>query len=322
VDEISGFDNRAGIFPIHRSVRFVLLTCTTGRPTSQIRCRFGMTDPDDLEGPDSSTRAPLVLTRRLLARLSGDEDLGIPELLGEADLRLCERISATVPRLSSAAGWAVQFGRELNASDDREAFVPFSGDRWARPIVEGKQVEPFRVALDRARYQLRADCDVRTRAPRRARLAYRDVASATNRLTLIAAVLPPRAVTTHTLFCLKTPLPDPAQHVLCALMNSYVANYLIRFRVNTHVTVALVSKLPVPLLSPDDRHFARLLELATSLASGAGPVEESNAYADIQAIAAHLYGLGAADFEHVLATFPLVARETKTRVLAFFNGYL
>src|SRR5918994_5550780 len=30
VDEITGLDNRGAIFPIHRSVRFVLLTCTTG----------------------------------------------------------------------------------------------------------------------------------------------------------------------------------------------------------------------------------------------------------------------------------------------------
>ena len=59
-----------------------------------------------------------------------------------------------------------------------------------------------------------------------ARLAYRDIASATNRLTLIAAIVPARAVTTHTLFCLKTPLPLDAQQVLCALLNSFVANYL------------------------------------------------------------------------------------------------
>ena len=37
----------------------------------------------------------------------------------------------------------------------------------------------------------------------RLRLAYRDVASATNRLTLIAALLPPGTVSTHTVFCLK-----------------------------------------------------------------------------------------------------------------------
>ena len=28
VDEITGIDNREGIFPIHRALRFVLLTCT------------------------------------------------------------------------------------------------------------------------------------------------------------------------------------------------------------------------------------------------------------------------------------------------------
>ena len=38
-------------------------------------------------------------------------------------------------------------------------------------------------------------------ARRRSRLAYRDVASSTNRLTLIAAIVPPGVLTTHTLFC-------------------------------------------------------------------------------------------------------------------------
>ena len=33
VDAITGLDNREAIFPIHRSTRFVLLTCTPGRPT-------------------------------------------------------------------------------------------------------------------------------------------------------------------------------------------------------------------------------------------------------------------------------------------------
>jgi hypothetical protein len=315
VDEITGCDNRAGIFPIHRSVRFVLLTCTTGRPTSHIRCRFGMSDPEALERPDPAGGAPLVLSRRFLARLSGEDDLGIPELPGEADLKLCERISASVPRLSSSDGWAIHFGRELNASDDREAFEPFSGDRQARPIVEGKQIEPFRVALDRARQQLRAGVDLRGRAPRRARLAYRDVASATNRLTLIAAVLPPRAVTTHTVFCLKTPLPEPTQHVLCALMNSYVANYLIRFRVNTHVTAALVSRLRVPLVRLGDPAFDRLADLSRTLAVGTTSSEESEEYAQLQAEVAKLYALTPDDFQHILTTFPLVPVATKTAAL-------
>jgi hypothetical protein len=336
VDEIVGLDNREGIFPIHRSVRFVLLTCTPGEPTSEIRCRFHVTSTDDLErdadardepasGPRELTathRAPAVLSisRRFLARLSGGDDLGVPELASATDLRLLEQISATVPRLGSADGWGAQFGRELNATDDRDAFEPFTGDDSARPVVEGKQIEPFRVTVARSRQQLRTGAPAAARVPRRARLAYRDVASATNRVTLIAAIVPARAVTTHTLICLKTPLPAEAQQVLCALLNSYVANYLIRLRVNTHVTVSLVSRLPVPILTSRSRLFDRLATLSRALSRGAAAAEEMDEHAGLQALAASLYGLAPADFEHVLSTFPLVPDHVKSRAMNQLRG--
>ncbi|HEY8550996.1 MAG TPA: N-6 DNA methylase, partial [Vicinamibacterales bacterium] len=40
-DRIIAFENSEAIFPIHRSVRFVLLTATTGRPTSAVACHIG-----------------------------------------------------------------------------------------------------------------------------------------------------------------------------------------------------------------------------------------------------------------------------------------
>ena len=43
VDNLAVLDNRDAIFPIHRGVRFALLTCTAGRPTRSIACRFGIT---------------------------------------------------------------------------------------------------------------------------------------------------------------------------------------------------------------------------------------------------------------------------------------
>jgi hypothetical protein len=313
VDEVTGLDNRHAIFPVHRSLRFVLLTCTTGRPTASVRCRFGLASADELDAP---TPRPLLLTRRFLSRLSGEDDLGIPELGSERDLSIVETISASVPRLANQEGWHVAFGRELNASDDRGRFVPIAEAASGRPVVEGKQVEPFRVAVGTSRLALRPGAD--SRVPCRGRLAYRDVASATNRLTLIAAIVPAHAVTTHTLFCLRTPLPAPSQQVLCALLNSYVANYLVRLRVNTHVTVSLVSRLPVPEVPPRHPRFDRLRALAAALTSGAGSVEEMEEYAEVQAIAARLYGLTAGDFEHVLSTFPLVPTSVRQRVLDRF----
>jgi hypothetical protein len=132
-------------------------------------------------------------------------------------------------------------------------------------------------------------------------------------------VIPPRAVTTHTLFCLKTPLPAEAQHVLCALLNSFVANYLVRMRVSTHVTVGLVARLPVPLVPDSSPEFEKLARLARVLGNGRGPAEDMPEYAALQAVVARLYGLSERDFEHVLGTFPLIPADVKERAIADFR---
>ena len=314
VDSVTGLNNRGGLFAIHRSLRFVLLTATAGRPTDNVACRFGIARAEDLE----ADHRRIVMSRQLLARLSGSDDLGIPELATDRDLRIVEAISAHARWLGASEGWNAQFGRELNATDDRRSFRTFSGSPGARPVLEGKQLQPFRTALADCRYEL-AEGHLTTRIPRRTRVAYRDVASATNRLTLIAAVVPARAVTTHTLFCLRTSLPPDAQHVLCALLNSFVANYVIRLRVNTHVTVSLVSRLPVPFIDSSHPAFGRLALLSRTLANSHAPVESMDEYAELQAIAARLYRLNAADFEHILSTFPLIPGEVRERALRKFS---
>jgi hypothetical protein len=321
VDSITGIDNRSQIFPIHRSVRFALLTCTCGQPTTEIQCRFGITDVEQLEtsGRATSGQTPLVLTRQFLLKVSGVDDMGIPELVTASDLRIVEKIYARVPWLASTDSWNVHFGRELNASDDRHLFVPSRSDARARRVLEGKHLEPFRVSLDKSTHELTLEAESSVRIPRRSRLAFRDVASATNRLTLIAAIVPAQAVTTHTLFCLKEPLAVESQHVLCALLNSFVANYVIRLRVNTHVTTSLVSRLPVPFIQPRMAAFARLGSLSRKLMTGQVPTEEMTEYAELQALIARLYGLDQTDVEHVLSTFPLISDEVKAKTLALFT---
>ena len=320
VDTLTVLDNREAIFPIHRSVRFALLTCTAGRPTMSIACRFGITRPEELESDASASgQHAIAMTPAFLARLSGEDDLGVPDLSRRQDLAIVERISATVPRVGAVDGWHVRFGRELNASDDRDLFELYTGEAGARPVVEGKQIEPFRVAVDSCRLQVRRDAVARAAVPHRPRLAYRDVASATNRLTLIAAIVPSRAVTTHTLFCLKTRLSLAEQHVLCALLNSFVANYLVRLRVNTHVTVALVSKLFVPVIREAHPLFEALRARAEWLSRASMPVEEAPQYAELQALAASAYRLSAGEYEHILSTFPLILEDVRKASLREFT---
>ena len=322
VDALVCFDNADRIFPIHRSVRFVVFTATTGASTARLPCRVGERDVSVLDRiPESGGPGhfPLVLTRALLERVSGD-GLSVPDLRSPADLALLDQLTAAAPALGSREGWNVHFGRELNATDDKALF--WKGES-GMPVVEGKHVHPFRLRLPCGVTRLRPDAGP-TLGPRsawftRARLAYRDVAGATNRLTSIAAIVPAGHATVHTVFCLKTPLADAEQWFLCGMLNSLVLNFLVRLRVATHVTTGIVSRLPVPRPPSGSVALRRIARLARRLGRSGEP-ERDRLYAVLQAEAARLYGLSGDQLEHVLAGFPLIDEETKVRVRAAWRG--
>jgi hypothetical protein len=312
LDALVGLDNHQGVFPIHRSVKFLLVSATSGSPTSSIACRLGELDPAALEADDGgpsarSTWFPVRITPDLIHRLSGDS-LAIPALRTASDVAICERAAALFPPLGSEIGWSARFGRELNATDDRHSFEPpGAGDLR---VVEGKHVEPFRARLDateRSIQTAKARRLLNSRRYEHARLAYRDVAGATNRLTLIAAVLPARCVSTHTLFCLRSPLPLTSQYFLCGLFNSFIVNYLVRMRVTTHVTTATVEQLPIPPPGHSPSAEREIAAVARLLSRREDPV----AFSHLQALAASLYQLTSDEFRHVLDSFPLIAKEIK-----------
>jgi hypothetical protein len=261
----------------------------------------------------------------LLQRLSGD-DLAIPLLRTPLDVAIVERVATLFPPLGSASGWGARFGRELNATDDRAVFRPSLGGppnrsrdgvMSALPIVEGKLLEPFRVNLGASRQSILASDAHRLLADgrfERARLGYRDVASSTNRLTLIAAVLPGGCISTHTVFCLRTRLPGSDQHFLCGLFNSFVVNYLVRSRVTTHVTTATVERLPIPPRDHAPGEYRAVAALSRLLSRRF----DDEAYSALQARVAHLYQLSQTEFEHVLSTFPLVPQRRRDAALAAF----
>src|SRR5207237_10224808 len=94
----------------------------------------------------------------VLERISGP-GVAIPMVRDSIDLRLLERAAALFPPLGSDVGWAAHFGRELNATDDRGVFRPAGGASTRSrqvhvsrlPVVEGKDLEPFHVSLERTR---------------------------------------------------------------------------------------------------------------------------------------------------------------------------
>jgi hypothetical protein len=316
IDAAIGFDNHDAIFPIHRGMRFSLVTATTGGSTSELRSRAGIRSaallddvPDEGEVPES-VRVPLTLVRRF----SGP-GLAVPELQHEHDRAILARVVSVAPALSGPDGWNAHFGRELNATDDRRHFGS-SG----LPVLEGKLIDPFvahaedaaqfidrGVALRLLKHRARIDCP---------RLGYREVAASTNRLTLIAAIIPARAVTTHTIFCMREPADEDVHWFLCGVFNSFVANYLVRLRGGTHVPASVIHQLPVPCPSRQSPSFISI----AALSRAAARTPSADVRAELHARVTHAYGLREDDLLHVLATFPLVPQAERTAALVAFRS--
>jgi hypothetical protein len=103
---------------------------------------------------------------------------------------------------------------------------------------------------------------------------------------------------------------------LCALLNSFVANYLIRPRVSTHVSLGTIAHLPVPRPYGASAVARELAACARMLSRG--PAAPAAVHAHLQALGAVAYGLTAGQYRHVLSTFPLVDESERLAAWAAF----
>jgi hypothetical protein len=141
-------------------------------------------------------------------------------------------------------------------------------------------------------------------------------------------------------------LPATVMAYLCGVLNSLMLDYVVRQKITTDITMTQAGQLPVPRLAEDDplclaiaRRVARLICVGPAFAelrqellgttdeveAGVIPFEEQTRrrvlQQEIDALVARLYGLSAADLEHILSapyTFPLVAPEIKDGVRRAF----
>ena len=277
VDTVVGLDNAQGIFPIHRGLRFLVFSATNRARTHDIRARFGIRSTEEIDALPSVEHLNdedkvMRLTIDTIGRASGPT-LRIPDIRRPALFARLVEIRRRIPALGSAQGWAATFGRELNATDDRKRFT-----HTGLPVLDGKHISPFRTDVEASSRHI-DEAVARQALPdlrfTRSRLAYRDVSGVGNRRALIAAVIPGNVVTTHTLFCLRNPLPLEQQHFLCAVLNSDLVDAIVRMLMGGHVTTSLMESLPVPLWTGSERQ-RRIAALALTLSSHDEPEGEQS----------------------------------------------
>ncbi len=148
-----GFENREGIFDIHRSFKFCSLIVQKGGETLAICASFMRRNVDDWE---QAERHVLVYPRERVEEFSPFAK-AILEISSEKDLRVLKKIYANGVLLGdqSERGWGIKYATEFHATNDSDLFPPRprweakgfeqtvlgfwkAGDRYALPVYNAK----------------------------------------------------------------------------------------------------------------------------------------------------------------------------------------
>jgi hypothetical protein len=163
--------------------------------------------------------------------------------------------------------------------------------------------------------------DSATLACNRPRIAFRDVTNRTNQRTVIACLIPPLRLITHSApYLLRRRGDEKLEAYVVGAMSSRIFDWYARRIIEGHLTFALLNQLPLPRPEPNNVLFARAVALAGRLAAQderfadwadavgvecgrLDPHTKQDMIDELDAVVAHLYGLSAGQLTHIFETF-------------------
>jgi len=354
------FENRKKLFPIDSRIKVVLLAAQRdGIATDRFRAAFFVgKDAAGRERAVSLEELPAVLSRleneapKLHVdqiRALAPETWAFPELQTALDAEIAAHCARALPALNlDDRGWKLTYCSELHADRDawrfkeakelEELAASRNGLRWTGPgrgewwpLVEGSLFYHLEFPMEGRTPTKWVNGEEVSKLPARLnrdgssvmnhyRVAWRDVAAATNERSTVAVVLPPRTVAKH-----KAPtvwggsLDVPRALALAALMSSFCFDYLVRFRGAISLTYGILNSIPAPsftlipsvvplaaeVVARDAEFWALWQEVC-----GAMPRPQLSMWeiaerrARIDAEIALAYGLSLPQYAALLSTFP------------------
>lgn len=343
VQYIYSFSNERFFFKgVDHRFKFALIGAQKGPQTEGFWAAFRFNPrvavaPDDLPVFLGNLSNLIYVERETIERFSPDS-LSLMEFQTRRDYELAQTIYRIFPLLGENVieTWNVQLANEFHMTNDRRYF---NNMRRGIPLYEGKMIHQYDAFYSSPQLWIDAE-KVGTLTQelqdqlRTYRVVHRRIASTTNERTLISAIVPPNSACeiNATVALVNGPSQQSAKFFLSALLNSFVLDTVIRYKVSTTLNMFYVYQLPVPRLNPGDAFFDAIVPRAARLtctraefadlwqdvmgepwdaSKGAtDPAERQRLRDEIDALVAHLYGLSRADFDHILGTFPLVFPDT------------
>ena len=363
VDVLFGLSNERFLFEgVDHRFKICLLVFERGGGTSSFTAAFRINPREAISAERldwffAASSEHLTLSWNLVRRLS-PESFSIMEFKNLSDISVAGKISMH-PFLGNVeeGSWNVHLVREFDMTNDSYLFKTSAASRRL-PLYEGKMIHQFDSKWKNPKYWLDEDEARRVLLGRESdtgqvleyqnyRLGFRDVARSTDERTMIMTMLPREVFCNHKLptaiLRTKDGAPDlRASLMLCAILNSFVADYFFRLRVSANLTFFIVYQTPVPRIPEDAavssilvHHSARLVCSSVDFAdlwqdvmgspwseqdATTDPAERAHLRAELDGLVAHLYGLTEEELAYILSTFPVIPENTKNAVLEAYRA--
>lgn len=248
--EFLSFENRKGLFEsVHRSYKFAVLSFdgkenTSQKPTTAFRAFFYRRDLDDLNNNEIKMLYPFSFLREM-----EPERYSMVEARDESMFKLFRKIRTAFPALRDTH--LLKFSRDFDANKESSKFKSIeSANENSVWLYEGKTIEQFEIKPNKVKFFVdsKAMQSKKNEDYKYYRIAFRDVASSTNKRSLIATLLPYNSTGTYSLWiqreCHKTNID--LQLFMLGFINSYVLDFMIRQIISIHVNLPFSSQLPIP----------------------------------------------------------------------------
>ncbi|HEC88729.1 MAG TPA: hypothetical protein ENI52_05385 [Thermoplasmata archaeon] len=344
VSFLYSFENRKKLFDeIDIRYRYLIFSTKKGGTTENFYARFMMTEPAELE--ELPEKAIIINWKKIKEWFPNS--YSIPAISNQLAITILEKMFSYPKMFQNKWLGEIKLVREFDMRNDIDLF---NQEKKGLPVYEGKIIEQYNPFFAGPNYwverkivemKMKKKKGIWEKDYQEYRIAIRAVASSTNRRTLICSLLPKNVACGNSLLVFRRKdksgretLTEDKMLYLCAILNSFVVDYLIRQYVRENLNMFFIYQIPVPPI--DEEKMAKIIknvlkltedwpefgELRKKYGIKGKPLtkdERVKIIAEIDIEIAKAYGISAEQLKYILSTF-IYGKEEELRELEKLKG--
>jgi len=306
---IYSFENRNGIFDIHRSFKFCSTILKKGGDTEQLKCQFMVHDLDKWNTKQSPEHIKISLDQ--IIRFNPNIR-SVLEVKNEKHIEILDKVyqnSILIDEMDLEhntefhMGSDVGYFQEIEELEDENIEIDENGIGWkndsiaALPLIEGRHLDSFDFQSSAyiSGHGRSADWDELDWSEKRLeprywvleedlvdlpevlvdKLAFMKVTAATNKRTIRASVVPPYPCADAVPVLHHKSMEMDDYHILSTILNSYVLDFVARTKIHgLNANWYILKSFPIPEFPDEGRN--KLLKLSRKLHSPIPDIEQSD----------------------------------------------